>query len=471
MPLTNAIDVPQEEREIRQRFIEMEYRLTNMFNGPDLRRQLRELERQYREELASLRQQVSGLNLISDNAPANNANNIAGLNWANDTVNYWVTYSDDATSQLSAISYNQAVSQELAGRLLTYTLTPEELALKTKLTEEQKQERIERMASIKKIKERLVNGTAEDVKSLVRCGFELETQESDGIDSSTRSIDEDRFEEAVIENSEYYLINAKFLMEHLKDLNIAKFHDPRRDTVNFNELSELLSESKIEQLRELAIETSRNNMSSGDFVIPHNEHFNLKNVQLEYDGSVDGFEFKTKGPKTISEFKEAAKEIFGVEHNIDERCSFHIHLSIDGIKHNYGEQLQLLLMEGVLKQADKIPSSVLQRWRAGFEDMDDCGRYFQWKVEHDKYVAISRHHTFNTWEFRCFGNVQNYKDATVCLKIAINALKYAYERQLLRAGPMILDFENVSEIAEQIANVRSWADIVSEYSSGESQAA
>lgn len=356
-------------------------------------------------------------------------------------------------------------------------LTETEIRLKEELEKQKENERKERMGRIKSIKERLVKGTAADIKALIRCGFELETQSSNNLTANTNSINQSAYDQACIEAANNYLTDIQMVAHAISEVNLTDAISieslrlatgrHRTDLEAFERLPVHYKETITLKLREYA----RTNISRNDFRInPQDLFSDLTNsglIEVGLDGSVDGFEFRTDGPKTIAEFKAAAKEVFKLSHDINEKCSFHIHLSVDEVDHNYGSNLQLLLMEGVLRQADKVPSTVMSRWRRGFRavsrvDYSDIGNYFKWSVSTDKYIAVSKHSDLNTWEFRCFGNVQNAKEASACLKIAINAVKYAYERQLNHQGPEIVNRDNIGAIAKKIANLTSWADVVSE---------
>lgn len=145
-----------------------------------------------------------------------------------------------------------------------------------------------------------------------------------------------------------------------------------------------------------------------------------------HDGSVDGVEIRTVGASTASQFLKAAKYAFDLvakkKVTVDDECSFHIHISFPGITHQYSERFQRLLIEGLMKQSHTLPASVLKRWQnSSWRD-----QYFPLHLSQDKYSFINYHERLKTWEFRCFGNVQTFHEAVLCLKAAVNAFRFAY---------------------------------------------
>jgi hemolysin activation/secretion protein len=105
---------------------------------------------------------------------------------------------------------------------------------------------------------------------------------------------------------------------------------------------------------------------------------------------------------------------------IDNNCSFHIHLSVDGVKHVYGQQTQAEMSAYLLKNIDEFPKSVQDRLRT------DATRWCEPRVSTEKYTFINYNADFGTWEFRLWGNINNYQDAKKALFLSIRALKHAY---------------------------------------------
>lgn len=162
-----------------------------------------------------------------------------------------------------------------------------------------------------------------------------------------------------------------------------------------------------------------------------------RGLTYESDGTVDGPEIQTAGPNSFITCMQHADWLFSnMDMTIDERCSFHIHLSIPGIKHTYGRNLQIALMLSVLLTPDR-PSALHDRWNFTPERDDDedydCDedeqkswleRYFDVRPSANKYSFVA--HRGDTWEFRGFGNVSNADDARWCLKAAVKAMQRGY---------------------------------------------
>jgi hypothetical protein len=167
------------------------------------------------------------------------------------------------------------------------------------------------------------------------------------------------------------------------------------------------------------------------------------------DGSVSGPEIRTVGGLTVQEFCRAVNELFE-KHSflIDERCSFHIHLSVNDVSHRYGERFQSWMLEYLFMNMTSMPESVVSRFcyyecrgdelleiDEGDDDDDPypdeegekywMDQYFPFAITENRYAFVS--YRGQTWEFRCFGNVQDPREAKRCLLLAIGALKYAYE--------------------------------------------
>ena len=141
------------------------------------------------------------------------------------------------------------------------------------------------------------------------------------------------------------------------------------------------------------------------------------------DGTVRGFEFKTDRPIEYTELRTSLSTLFRLRHRVDTGCSFHVHLSVNGITHKHTERFQQLLILSTLSLIDQVPDSVLARWA----DAAKRTRFFAFTGERGKYTFVSKHSTFNTWEFRCFGNVRTKASAELCVNLAIQALTLAYQ--------------------------------------------
>lgn len=171
------------------------------------------------------------------------------------------------------------------------------------------------------------------------------------------------------------------------------------------------------------------------------EGFDNKLLEVAQDGSVDGFEIRTKGGLDIESVKKAIELVFTKKHTIDTGCSFHVHLSVEGIKPKYNPEFQWRMMEFLLGHMDDVPKSVKKRWK----DKDTREEYFALIPDEDKCTFVSYHYSGNTWEFRCFGNISNAKDANKCILLAAQAYRYAvkvfYEKKKAISGITASDIE------------------------------
>lgn len=144
------------------------------------------------------------------------------------------------------------------------------------------------------------------------------------------------------------------------------------------------------------------------------------------DGSVSGVELKPIRPLTYEETQTVTSSMFQMPMLVDTHCSFHIHVSIkNNIAAQYDEKLQMFMCEYIVANLDKVPATCLERWR----NTGQLNRYFAFKQGSEKYTFVSFCRRFKTWEFRCFGNIQDQQDAMMCIKLAALAYKYALRRK------------------------------------------
>lgn len=176
------------------------------------------------------------------------------------------------------------------------------------------------------------------------------------------------------------------------------------------------------------------------------DEISAPHIEVGSDSSVRGGEVRTLGALTPQEFMAAAIALFkGHDFEIDTGCSFHIHLSVPGIKHTYGERLQAEMMAFLLDNQDRLPASVRKRLKS------DAIRFCHFKISSDKFTAVHGHPQ-KTWEFRLFGNVTTAVDAWRCLLLAIDAMRHAYRVRCNLTKSMvsvdeILDFDALAAAA------------------------
>jgi len=171
-------------------------------------------------------------------------------------------------------------------------------------------------------------------------------------------------------------------------------------------------------------------------------NFSDKTLALDWkpDGSVRGPEITTEGPQTWAEVTERAISLFTdldrVGFSVNSGCSFHIHASINGVTPKYSINFQSFLMRFVLNDS-RVPESVRQRWRS-----DSLSQYFNFTLDTNKYRFVAMRS--NTWEFRCFGNIDNISDALACLAIASDAYHAAINNTETLMLPMGMRFDAIA---------------------------
>jgi hypothetical protein len=172
------------------------------------------------------------------------------------------------------------------------------------------------------------------------------------------------------------------------------------------------------------IDSSEYMSSSGDWGYIDNE---LSGFRAHRDGTVEGPEIVLATPQGIDKAKAMTGQLFTyIEHHeaeINKGCSFHIHVSVQGRKHVYGTGFQALMIDYVFQQAlaGRLPTRLLDRWCNG-----SLSSYFDVSLESGKYEFIAHRPEHGTWEFRCFGNIDNATDAKTCIDVAVEAYCWAY---------------------------------------------
>jgi hypothetical protein len=254
-------------------------------------------------------------------------------------------------------------------------------------------------------------------KLMIKAGFELETQSTSGLDSDSDSEGEIDYDAAAVEI------------------------DNRVDEIIDSELENYLNDRLMEQVRSAVRESVSDDFDYSDYTGSALEDLQTEidrkinlvwskikqkidppEIEVDKDGSVSGFEFRTVDGLNYKQFIIASRAVFSMRHKIDGECSFHIHLSIPGIQHSYGERFQVALIEYLLENVKRLPTTVQERFKNAPEN-----KYIKGMISsRDKYSFVHAH-SQGTWEFRCFGNVKNHRDAMTCLEIAIEAMAYAYK--------------------------------------------
>jgi hypothetical protein len=305
-------------------------------------------------------------------------------------------------------------------------------------------------------------------RSLVTCGFELETQETEGhrwesIAEDDGEIDEEAAEDAIEQDVAHCLTDLYWITtyvrawpEHLASMTEAT----RRLSLSSKGLTslsalvenEIITQAEAERVERRIRENIRDHFNWSAYTVSRDpdeymrDNYTIpRTIDITEDGSVDGFEFRTIGPQTYSGFKKAADAIFRLDHDIDTGCSFHIHLAVKGVKHQWGERMQSALVQYLIENIDRVPASVRERWEA----IDSNQFIRELYASKAKYSFVHKHKQ-GTWEFRCFGNVQNAKDAMRCLDLAIEAMQYAYA---VLTGEAALVTDSLSMTFDEIAEL------------------
>lgn len=329
----------------------------------------------------------------------------------------------------------------------------------------------------------------------VKCGFELETQAVDGMSfdelKGEPEFNQDAFDEAVNENTERVICDSNAIRELRKLYNarngnhvyvrigrldlssstdmgkslieLYKMYRTKMRTqivpalsssfslyasearMSIQEMANKCSEFNLDQFTDSVAEYWNDELERENYYSDPDESDELnlnvpEGLIAKHDGSVEGPEFIVEGNGTDApDFSILLKKLLKrFKLKVDVGCSFHIHLSVPGIAHTYGPMLQCHMMEYLLLNVSKVPKCVRDRWKS------DVG-YFKPQIDQDKYTFVHFHQSLRTWEFRCFGNVNTVKDGMKCLKLAVEALQFAYKVSLGLEKSLFSNVEDWSE--------------------------
>jgi hypothetical protein len=156
---------------------------------------------------------------------------------------------------------------------------------------------------------------------------------------------------------------------------------------------------------------------------------------IERDGTVSGIEFKPAKPlppdEVLTSYKTLTECFDSLE--VSKRCSFHVHVSVDGLTHTYGINMQAWMYLFILQNISRVPKGVLERWSASAE-VTEGDRYYKQKLGgsadrnyEERYSFVAFRHEFKTWEFRCWGNIKSVEDAKTCIDLSVEAYNYAFD--------------------------------------------
>lgn len=310
-----------------------------------------------------------------------------------------------------------------------------------------------------------------EMLGMIRCGFELEFQALDGkrkddcVEYDFDEVDYDLLredaDEAMVEVSIQSIAGSlpsdiKAFVISLDDNSNITWSEIREACQTLPAIAEALEKAE-QSWRDMWMEHALHD-DPGRYcprIEPYSDVGLPDNVELVDDGSVRGGELRTEGALTADQFLKALKETCKLDLTVDTGCSFHVHLSIDGIRHGYGKNLQFYMMQYLVENFQLWPESVKRRI--------DKTRYYKLEVSRDKYSMIN-FHPQKTWEFRIFGNVTDPLDGYRCLILACRAMQYAY-RQILAdkdsAYSQIVDLNiETEQVLMEVISFNSTVDYV-----------
>lgn len=281
-----------------------------------------------------------------------------------------------------------------------------------------------------------MNANAMTRRLMIRAGFELETQKTEGDDSD--SIDYDAAGEAISEQAgnlfdEIPSEVIDCLSDRIQTTIREAIYDSVSDSFDYSDYTTSNIEYIQSDINRAIRKEWLNHESKTNDVRPR--------LNVGTDNSVDGVEIRTIDGLSYRQFYAAAKAAFSLDHDIDTACSFHIHLSIPNVKHSFGDRFQLALVEYLIENVERLPANVQKRFRNA-----PGNEYINGLLSSKKKYSFVHAHDQGTWEFRCFGNVQNTSEAMTCLNIAIEAMNYAYKAT--KAGMTLLTDKYDGDIAE-----------------------
>ena len=166
-------------------------------------------------------------------------------------------------------------------------------------------------------------------------------------------------------------------------------------------------------------------------------------VELGGDSSVTGGELRTIGALSPVDFVKAADSIFFENHTVDQNCSFHVHLSIEGIQHSYGKRFQAEMLGYLLLNKNK---TIVDRLNSS------ATRYFKTELTENKFTAVHFHSVLKTWEFRIFGGIKNKETQKKCLLLAYQAYRHACAHKI-SLEPSVFGNLSLSAIEELLPDI------------------
>ena len=243
----------------------------------------------------------------------------------------------------------------------------------------------------------------------LRFGFEYETNESDGL---TMADCEDPWDRA------YEIVNGYSLSE-IMDLIVE--YDAPLSPLDSHTLEHVLRRMGINSLYEYDEEfgtSLREACVDGEAESLEGEQNwpDVDGLETGEDGTVRGFEFRTVGGRTLDMTEALLTNLLtNHSHTTGWECGFHVHVSDPTVPHEYSSDVQLRMVNYILKHVELLPKCVQRRIFLTSLGRDDF--FFLDRTYDDKNHAVS-FRGMGTWEFRLFGNFTGIRAGKACLHLA-----------------------------------------------------
>jgi len=221
-----------------------------------------------------------------------------------------------------------------------------------------------------------------------------------------------------------------------------------------------------ETVLENALEREMDDEDSPYWEGSEKDRVHIDGFYRQSDGSVSGWEFitlkedNTEGGVSYGRAIALARRFYDElpsEFSIEEDCSCHVHVQIQGISQHVGSyRLYMLIVDELsnIWASDDIPDSIANRIRL-------CSSYYSPRSNHtDKYNTV-RVHPQGTWEFRLWGNTQDVDEVEFCLDSTISAFQKAYKRYLSPIDDIIVERVANSGIEFSVLASRAMKKLVS----------
>lgn len=270
--------------------------------------------------------------------------------------------------------------------------------------------------------------------SRVRCGFELETQASAGQGRGSEASDERRAELA----EEFWEDSA----------NVADGIDSLRRRLDPDRPLREQLDSYIDRWVDDLVSDGYDDDLPNPMDLPREfrDVCDRRNLEIDHDSTVGGFEIRTEGPLRVEEFRQAVDAVFTVDHDVDSHCGFHIHLSVAEVTTGYSPVVQREAMAWILTHRRDWPAGLAERI-AG----PNCDEFFPFIASPNKMCAVAWRAGLNTWEFRCFGALNTRSAANRALDLAVAALRHGYAVATGLSQPLVADFNAVQRMVSDVA--------------------